>query len=113
MISKKSLPSSLEASQMPMYKGLMAREGESFTLPSPSLVWRIRTQRAQSCCDLLQSCSHLGWVRIREWKREGEVRVNESHSRVTYPLISKINPREYPLIKFKGHSFFFFVDKIH
>ena len=28
-------------------------------------------------------------------------------------LISKINPREYPLIKFKGHSFFFFVDKIH
>ena len=29
------------------------------------------------------------------------------------PLISKINPREYPLIKFKGHSFFFFIDKIH
>ena len=27
--------------------------------------------------------------------------------------ISKINPKEYPLIKFKGYSFFFFVDKIH
>ena len=65
MISKKSLPSSLEASQMPMYKGLMAREGDSFTLPSPSLVWRIR---------------------VSEWKREGEVRVNESPSRVNYPL---------------------------
>ena len=37
MISKKSLPSSLEASQMPMYKGLRAREGDSFTLTSPSL----------------------------------------------------------------------------
>ena len=88
--SKKSLPSSLDASQMPMYKGLRAGEGDSFSLPSPSLFGRfsltliymmqnlckmkcqsrIRTQRAQSS-DLLQSCSHLGWVRIREWKREG------------------------------------------
>jgi len=32
---------------------------------------------------------------------------------LSFSLISKINPREYPLIKFKGHSFFFFVDKIH
>ena len=31
MISKKSLPSSLEASQMPMYKGLRAREGDGTT----------------------------------------------------------------------------------
>ena len=28
-------------------------------------------------------------------------------------LISKIKPRECPLIKFKGYSFFFFIDKIH
>ena len=27
--------------------------------------------------------------------------------------ISKIKPRECPLIKFKRHSFFFFIDKIH
>ena len=28
-------------------------------------------------------------------------------------LISKIKPRECPLIKFRRHSFFFFIDKIH
>jgi hypothetical protein len=38
MISKKSLPSSLEASQMPMYKGLRAREGEVRVNESPSRV---------------------------------------------------------------------------
>ena len=36
MISKKSLPSSLDASQMPIYNGLRAGEGDLFTLPSPS-----------------------------------------------------------------------------
>ena len=34
-----SLPSSHYPSQMPMYKGLKAREGESMLLPSPSRFW--------------------------------------------------------------------------
>ena len=70
MISKKSLPSSLDASQMPIYKGLRAvSHHPPFFGDFPHI-----TTECQDC------------MRIGEWKREGDGRENKSPSRVSNPL---------------------------
>ena len=87
MILKKSLPSSLIASQMPMYKGLRAGEGDSFTLPSPSLIWRFSLT-------LINHAEYLGLVRIREWKRERDGRSQETHSLAVSPVFKGVSSKK-------------------
>ena len=58
-------------------------------------------------------CISPGLNRFLTLKKANKFAFSSLNQNFALSLISKINPRECPLIKFKGRSFFFFIDKIH
>ena len=83
-----------DPSKWPMYKGLEAREGHSFSLTSPSHFWNSTlTWIIHGDLFLMSATQHTlghlgkeGRVRVRAQKREGDVSDIHSHSRASNPL---------------------------